>query len=285
MHSPQVFRRKTIVSTRHPPILPRFPVETSSRDSMVLVLTWAASGVDAISYLGMGHVFVANMTGNTVLLGLSLGQGHGMAALRAIVALIAFAVGVAVGAVIVERSPRRSDWPAAVTWAIGVEWVILAFFTLTWHWPGVAPTGAILFVLIALSAVAMGIQSAAIRHLKVPGIATTYITGTLTSMVAGFVVWLHRINILPPPGDAVETDIGRSASAAERKHGARLQAAVFCVYLLAAVASGFLQVRHSPLVTLSPLLAVAFVVINAFVRHRRERAGRPVRVKFLHPDA
>ena len=255
----------------HPPILPRFPVESSSRDSMVLVLTWAASGVDAISYLGMGHVFVANMTGNTVLLGLSVGQGHGMAALRSTAALIAFAVGVAVGAVIVERRPRRSAWPPAVTWAIAVEWVILAFFTLTWHLPGATPTGVTLFVLIALSAVAMGIQSAAIRHLKVPGIATTYITGTLTGMVAGFVAWLHRVNILPPSADAVETDIAPSASPAERKHGARLQAAVFCVYLLAAVASGFLQVQHSPLVTLSPLVAVTFVVINAWIRHRRDR--------------
>jgi uncharacterized membrane protein YoaK (UPF0700 family) len=275
------------VNPSHPPILPRFSAEPSGRDAMVLVLTWAASGVDAISYLGMGHVFVANMTGNTVLLGLSLGQGHGIAALRATVALIGFTLGVAIGAVIVERSPRRSDWPPAVTWAIAVEWVILAFFTLTWHWPGATPTGPTLFILIVLSAVAMGIQSAAIRHLKVPGIATTYITGTLTSMVAGFVVWLHRMNILPHPADAVQADLAGVASAAERKHGARLQAAVFGVYLLAAVASGFLQVRHSPLVALSPLVAVAFVVINAFVRHRRERTGtrQRLRSKLMHPDA
>ncbi len=255
-----------------PPIVPHFPVAPRGRDSMVLVLTWAASGVDAISYLGMGHVFVANMTGNTVLLGLSLGQGHGIAALRAIVALIAFAIGVAIGAVIVERSPRRTDWPPAVTWAITAEFVILVGFTLVWHLPHFTPTGGLLFILIVLSAVAMGIQSAAIRHLKVPGIATTYITGTLTSMVAGFVVWLHRVNILPVPADAVETDIGPAASPAERKHGARLQAAVFSVYLVAAVASGFLQARQSRFVAWSPLLAVGFVVLNAFLRHRRERA-------------
>ena len=57
------------------------------RDAMVLVLTWAASGVDAISYLGLGHVFTANMTGNAVLLGLAVGQGQGLAALRSIIAL------------------------------------------------------------------------------------------------------------------------------------------------------------------------------------------------------
>lgn len=259
-----------MVNTSHPPIVPRFPVAPRGRDAMVLVLTWAASGVDAISYLGLGHVFTANMTGNTVLLGLSLGQGQGLAALRAIVALLAFAAGVAMGAVIVERSPRRGDWPRAVTWAIGVEFAILVLFTIGWHLPGDTHKGGALFLLITLSAIAMGIQSAAIRHLRVPGIATTYITGTLTSMIAGFVVWLHRVNILPVPADAVQTDIGPGASAAERKHGARLQAAVFSVYLLAAVASGFLQSRRSRFVALSPLLAVAFVVVNALLRHRRE---------------
>ena len=54
------------------------------RDAMVLVLTWAAGGVDAISYLGLGHVFTANMTGNAVLLGLAVGQGQGLAALRSL---------------------------------------------------------------------------------------------------------------------------------------------------------------------------------------------------------
>jgi uncharacterized membrane protein YoaK (UPF0700 family) len=54
--------------------------------------------MDAISYLGLGHVFTAMMTGNTVLLGLSLGQGHVLAALRSILALVGFAAGVAIDA-------------------------------------------------------------------------------------------------------------------------------------------------------------------------------------------
>ena len=74
---------------------------------MVLVLTWAASGVDAISYLGLGHVFTANMTGNTVLLGLAIGQGQGLAALRSIIALVGFALGAALSAVMLEISPSH----------------------------------------------------------------------------------------------------------------------------------------------------------------------------------
>jgi uncharacterized membrane protein YoaK (UPF0700 family) len=50
-------------------------LSTPERDSRLLALTWAAGSVDAISYLGLGHVFTAMMTGNTVLLGLALAQG------------------------------------------------------------------------------------------------------------------------------------------------------------------------------------------------------------------
>jgi len=45
------------------------------RDTMILILAWAAGSLDAIGYLGLGHVFTANMTGNAVLFGLALGQG------------------------------------------------------------------------------------------------------------------------------------------------------------------------------------------------------------------
>jgi len=246
----------------------RAPAFPRGRDAMVLVLTWAASGADAISYLGLGHVFTANMTGNAVLLGLAVGQGQGLAALRSIVALVGFAVGAGVGAIMVEKGPQHTDWPVAVTQAVAVEGIILALFALGWHLS--ARSGGTLYSLITLSAVAMGIQSAAIRHLKVPGIATTYITGTLTSMVAEFVTWLYRLQLSPLAVDPTGQSITLEAPVARRYHGARLQAVVLLVYVLAAIVSAFLQTRHSRLVSLSPLLAVALVVMNACLRHRRE---------------
>jgi uncharacterized membrane protein YoaK (UPF0700 family) len=235
---------------------------------MVLVLTWAASGVDAISYLGLGHVFTANMTGNAVLLGLAIGQGQGLAALRSIIALAGFVLGAALGAIIVEKGPHHGDWPLAVTHALLVEGIILGAFTVTWRL-GVR-SGGTLYALIILSALAMGIQSATIRHLKVPGIATTYITGTLTSMVAEFAAWLYRWRMSPlavdPTGQSATLDV----PAARRYHGVRLQAMVLVVYVLAALVSAFLQARNPQLVALSPLMAVALVVLNASTRRRRE---------------
>lgn len=243
------------------------------RDTMVLVLTWAASGVDALSYFGLGHIFTANMTGNTVLLGLAIGQGQGLAALRSIVALAGFMVGVAGCAVVLEATPQHGDWPINVTKAVMAESVVLALFTLTWH-VGMH-SGVTIYALIALSAVAMGIQSAAIRQLKVPGIATTYITGTLTSMVAEFVSWVYRWQLSPlavdPTGQSATLDLPST----HRYHGARLQAVVLLVYVFAAIVSALLQARHSSFVAYSPLLAVVLVLLNAAARQRREHTRSP----------
>src|SRR5512136_2632015 len=91
--------------------LRRVKREAASRDAMLLVLTCAAGLIDAISYLEMGHVFTAMMTGNTVLLALAIGQGEFMAALRSTLALAAFSVGAAGGALMLLRGRARGVWP------------------------------------------------------------------------------------------------------------------------------------------------------------------------------
>jgi len=68
---------------------------------MLTSLSLAAGCVDAVGYLGLGQVFVANMTGNYVLLGLAIGQTDGLDVLQSGAALAAFVLGVAVGAAIV----------------------------------------------------------------------------------------------------------------------------------------------------------------------------------------
>src|SRR2546421_6567796 len=62
----------------------------------LLVLTFTTGMVDAVSYLGLGHIFTANMTGNVVLLGFALagaGQVSIPASLLAIAAFVAGAAG------------------------------------------------------------------------------------------------------------------------------------------------------------------------------------------------
>src|SRR5215203_2608735 len=98
---------------------------------MVVVLSVAAGCVDAVSYLSLGHIFTANMTGNTVLLGLSLGQADWQAVLRSGLALVGFIMGVAVGTVIAGRDrERHAVWPITVTVTLAVELAFLAALAL-----------------------------------------------------------------------------------------------------------------------------------------------------------
>lgn len=151
---------------------------TRLRDPLLLALTAAAGWSDALSYAALGHVFTANMTGNLVLLGLALGRIEGTAVERSAVALAGFAAGALLGA-LVTRGPLRGPWPPSVTAALGIEAAMLAAFAAVWL------TGTAVDALIALSALGMGVQSAAIRRLDVPGVATTFVTGTITSLMAG----------------------------------------------------------------------------------------------------
>jgi len=218
--------------------------------------------MDALGYLGLDHVFTANMTGNTVLLGLAVGRGQVLAALRSVSALLGFVVGLAVGASVIEAQKPASDTKRAVSRAILVEGAVLAAFTVLWHLPVRETSPAMLQALILSSAGAMGIQSAIVRRLNLPGIATTYITGTLTSFVAGIVGRMGRAKKLTR-----STGIASRASFGD--HRVQLQAGVFFVYMMAAVMSGVLQTRVSSLVAFSPLVAIAL----AWVRVLRSNAG------------
>lgn len=229
-------------------VIEPLPERIASRDIMLLVLTAAAGLVDAISYLEMGHVFTAMMTGNTVLLALAIGQGEVMAALRSTLALVAFSVGAAGGAMVLQRGRARGEWPSIVTATLAIEAVALGIFALMWRVKGAAAPSddPVILVLIALSGLAMGIQAAAVRHLGVPGVASTYITGTLTSLMAELVT-----------GSAT-------------RHF-RLLASVFLVYGAGALIGTVLQARSSSLLAWLPFVCVVAVVVNGLVRHREPR--------------
>ena len=245
----------------------RFPYTTLGRESMLLLLTLAAASVDAISYLGLGHVFTAMMTGNTVLLGLALAQGEVLAALRSILALIGFVIGVFVGALIVERESYPAEWPTAVTAALAFETIILAIFAANFTlFDGIR--GGMIYLLIILSAFAMGVQSAAVRRLGVPGIATTYITGTLTSLMVDLLSWLRFIAArLPVSKTAERSEVKRIPW--DQRVG--ILAGVVTLYCLGALIGGVLQLYSASLAPLFPLGAVMLVVVNAVIRQRHQQ--------------
>jgi uncharacterized membrane protein YoaK (UPF0700 family) len=249
--------------------VPEDVLSRERRDSLVLLLAWTAGSVDAIGYLGLNHVFTANMTGNTVLLGLTLGQGHGFAAIPNVLALLGFGMGVALGAAIVESGGKPGEWNRRVTGAIFLEGIMLTAFTVLWHAApgGAARSSAVLYLLIALSALAMGIQSAAVRRLNLPGVATTYVTGTITTLIAGLTSHMRSA-----PPKAAERDAGREPTPG--KHPVALQAGVFVTYGLSAVLSGLFQMRVPWLVAVTPLFAVALVLLIVSLSHRQQPPSR-----------
>lgn len=151
-----------------------------------MLLAVVSGATDAVGFISLGGSFTSVMTGNMVLLGLSAGQRNGDLAAHAAAAILAFVIGVAVGTRI-AGSPREGDpvWPRAVTRALTVEYALFVAFAVGWEITGGRPTADVTQVaLLALNAIALGIQSATILRFGIPGLSTTYMTGTLTTAVA-----------------------------------------------------------------------------------------------------
>jgi uncharacterized membrane protein YoaK (UPF0700 family) len=140
--------------------------------------------------MGLGRVFTANMTGNTVLLAVAAAEGSGTRAAHSGVALAAFAAGVAL-AVLNRRSHEGEGWPSRVAPAVLLGFLILLGLAIGWAVAGARPAGLSLYLLIAASALAMGIQSSVTEASGLSGISTTYMTGTLTRAIQGFTARLH----------------------------------------------------------------------------------------------
>src|SRR2546422_1989083 len=159
-------------------------VKPPSLPTLLLVLTTTTGVIDAVSVLGLGRVFTANMTGNIVFLGFALAGVPGFSRPRSLAALAAFLVGAVIGGrlgVHLEGSQRRWLFAVAV-----VESSLLFAAALAAHgYDGetLAPV-ARLYALIALTALAMGIRNATVRRLAVPDLTTTVLTLTLTGLAA-----------------------------------------------------------------------------------------------------
>jgi uncharacterized membrane protein YoaK (UPF0700 family) len=240
--------------------MPQLPMTfIPTRNTLLLLLACAAGAVDAVSYMELGRVLTANMTGNTVLLGLALVQAEGQAALRSALALAGFLAGGALGSSIVDREQRPAVWPPAVTVALALEWLILVVFGVDWLLTSSAgPTPSASATLILLSALAMGMQSAAARRLDVSGIATTYITGTLTTLVARLVGRVRRAGARPNP-----------VQPPRPAHGAGLLAAVWIVYLGGAAAAAAATILDPVLAVILPIAVVTIVIVTATLRFRK----------------
>jgi uncharacterized membrane protein YoaK (UPF0700 family) len=150
----------------------------------LMALTFATGLIDAVSFLGLGHIFTANMTGNVVFLGFAVAGAPGLSVVRSLTSLFAFLVGATAGgriAAAMAASQRRWLLTAAVSEAVLLFAAALASIGFDM---GSATPLSRLNAVIVLTALAMGLRNATVRRLAVPDMTTTVLTLTVTGVAA-----------------------------------------------------------------------------------------------------
>jgi uncharacterized membrane protein YoaK (UPF0700 family) len=212
---------------------------------LLLILTVVTGLVDAFSYLELGHVFVANMTGNVVFLAFALAGAKGFSLAASALALAAFALGAAgSGRIMTHLGPRRGRILAVTatfevvvtTAAVVIGWTVAD--------PGVGVTRYVLVILLATGA---GLQNGTARKLAVPDLTTTVLTQTIA-------------------GAAFESRIGGGTNSRVGRRGLAV-VAMFAGALLGAV----LELRVSR--PLGLLVALLLLLVVAGAAGRLSRGG------------
>jgi uncharacterized membrane protein YoaK (UPF0700 family) len=225
-------------------------VKSRVRDLVLHALTFSSGATDAISYLALGGVFSAFMTGNIAFLGLRVAGARSPGAGAILAAMGAFAVGVYLSARIVKPSEGPCVWPRRVTGALGFSLIPHVLFVAVWLTTGGQPPRDVAHVLLSFWGLAMGMQSAAVRRLRVEGVFTTAATATIIVLVSDITNW--------------------SATAPERR---RLGGVLLSLFA-GATAGGVLLVhahRNAPVLTL--VVSAAAVATAAIVFREREAPG------------
>jgi uncharacterized membrane protein YoaK (UPF0700 family) len=149
---------------------------------VLLVLTLTTGLIDAASYLGLGHVFTANMTGNVVLLGFGLANAGGLPVVAPLVSLGAFLLGAGIGGRLGVGIASRHE--RVFLLGVGSEIALLALAAIVAWAAHVKIYSASAYAIIALVALAMGMRNAIVRKLAVRDLTTTVLTLTLTGIAA-----------------------------------------------------------------------------------------------------
>jgi uncharacterized membrane protein YoaK (UPF0700 family) len=167
-------------------IIPRRGSRHGPLPPLLLGLTLVTGLVDAFSYLALGHVFVANMTGNVVFLGFAIAGASGFSIPASLVALGAFALGALIGGRAGSGlGHHRGHLLAAAT---SLQTILLGVSVVVAAVSGDSVTSGYRYALIVVLGIAMGIQNATARKLAVPDLTTTVLTLTITGVAADSVI-------------------------------------------------------------------------------------------------
>ena len=234
----------------------------ASRDgvlpSLMILLTVVTGIVDAVAYLDLGHVFVANMTGNVVFLGFAAAGASGLSVAGSLLALACFLLGSAGAGRIASRLGENRLGHLRAATAVQVVLCVATIPVAAVAGDDLGPRSR--YTLIVLLALAMGVQNVTARRLAVADLTTTVLTMTLTGIAAD-----SRLG-----GGSGERTARRVLSVA--------------AMLLGATIGGLLLLRVAPVVPLALGAAILAIVCaasdraarreDAADRHRWDSGGR-----------
>ena len=163
-------------------VAPRRGAKDGLLPPLLVALTAVTGLVDAFSYLVLGHVFVANMTGNVVFFAFALAGVHGFSATASVAAIGCFALGALIVGRIGRSMAARRELLLGVT--AGIQVVLVAeAVTMTALTSSPMPVG-LRYALIVTLSLTMGAQNTTARKLAVPDLTTTVLTLTITGIAA-----------------------------------------------------------------------------------------------------
>ena len=172
----------TFLAEARQTLVPHGEVKHGPLPPLLVAMTLVTGLVDAFSYLVLGHVFVANMTGNVVFLAFALAGAPGFSILASLVALGSFVLGSFGGGLLGSRLGQHRGHLLTVTAALQALLLCLAVVLAALAGNPV-PLGYSYELIIVLG-VAMGLQNATARKLAVPDLTTTVLTLTITGIAA-----------------------------------------------------------------------------------------------------
>jgi uncharacterized membrane protein YoaK (UPF0700 family) len=213
------------------------------RNRLLYALAVSSGAIDAVSFLDLGKVFSAFMTGNIAFLGLTAARANGPNWTNIFAAIACFMVGVYLGTRIV-RPEGSGIWPERVTVALSLSLIAHAAFLVVWFAIDGQPSIHVIPVLLGLWGVAMGMQSAAVRRLHVEAVYTTAATATVIFLAGDVATW--------------------SATVKER----RRLASVFVSLVVGATAGGLLSVHAHIYAPVLPFVITVLAVTTARFRLR-----------------
>jgi uncharacterized membrane protein YoaK (UPF0700 family) len=202
--------RETLVprpGSRHGPLPP-----------LLVALTLVTGLVDAFSYLVLGHVFVANMTGNVVFFGFALVRAPGFSIAASAVALASFWLGALLAGQVGARLGQQRGQLLATAASIQAGFVGAAVVLAALS--GNPVSAGFRYPLILTLALAMGVQNATARKLAVPDLTTTVLTLTITGIAAD-----------RPTGDGAHSSNGRRVLSVTSMALGALLGAVFVLHV------------------------------------------------------